>query len=681
MRHSIRKRLGGLVVCLGLLGTLLPAAGAFDDVSDDALSEAVEVLSGLGIVSGYSDGGYHPEDILTRAQFCKLAILAEGHGDQVSASRTLFSDVPGSSWAAPYVNLAYEEGLVSGYGDGTFGPDDPVTTGQAVTIVLHLLGYTSEDIGPFWPEDYMTAASSLGLLEDISKGADETLTRGDAALHLYEMIRTDTSDGQSYLEKLSASQVEDAVLMDTQAEADDGTQDTAQVYAPQSGISYYEQESQLPESLEGRRGTLLLDNSGNAVGFVPDENAYRTLQPSETSGSGITDPAGNFYAVGNSVTVLLDGEVSTYSACWYDLEGREQVDLYYDASGSVDLVVASDAVAYDGVLLTGYYESASPNADSPDTIGLLGLELEVADSAQDDLGLLSVGSRITVALNGAGEVAAAYSVSDKKTDLYGVLDSKSSGTVTLTCGLTIQGTLTANSAGEGDLVRVTSSGIGKRSVSTVSGGSSLSLNVSAGTLGSIPLAEDIAIYERVGESTVTAIELGDILVSSVASSKIDFYDTNADGLVSVLLLDNVTGNAYTYGVLSMGQQSGGSGDLSYTNNTVSVENGDGTSETYITGKTVRDGAVGGIAVSSDGKAVDIVTLERAGTVSRSDFDGEDYVVVEGVRVPVSDQVQVYNQDTGRWTTLADAKGAAESFYVYYSGSLGEDAVVRVIYTA
>ena len=91
--------------------------------------------------------------------------------------------------------------------------------------------------------------------------------------------------------------------------------------------------------------------------------------------------------------------------------------------------------------------------------------------------------------------------------------------------------------------------------------------------------------------------------------------------------------------------------------------------------------MGGIAVSSDGKAVDIVTLERAGTVSRSDFDGEDYVVVEGVRVPVSDQVQVYNQDTGRWTTLADAKGAAESFYVYYSGSLGEDAVVRVIYTA
>ena len=171
MRQRILTLLLAAGVCLGIIGSFVPSAQAFSDVGDGQLAEAVEVLSGLGIVSGYSDGSYHPGDTLTRAQFCKLAVLAEGNGDQVtgSAYRTLFSDVPASNWAAPYVNLAYEEGLVAGYGDGTFGPDDGVTAGQAATIVLHMLGYENDDIGPFWPEDYMEKAASLGLLDGIDK--------------------------------------------------------------------------------------------------------------------------------------------------------------------------------------------------------------------------------------------------------------------------------------------------------------------------------------------------------------------------------------------------------------------------------------------------------------------------------------------------------------------------------
>ena len=160
MKQRILALLLAAGLCLGLIAAA-PAL-AFSDVSGEELSEAVEVLSGLGIVSGYSDGSYHPDDALTRAQFCKLAILTEGHGDQArgSAYRTRFSDVPGGGWAAPYINLACEEGLVAGYGDGRFGPDDPVTVGQAVTAVLRLLGYTAEEIGPFWPGDYLNKAGT-----------------------------------------------------------------------------------------------------------------------------------------------------------------------------------------------------------------------------------------------------------------------------------------------------------------------------------------------------------------------------------------------------------------------------------------------------------------------------------------------------------------------------------------
>ena len=680
MRQRILTLLLAAGVCLGIIGSFIPSAQAFSDVGDGQLAEAVEVLSGLGIVSGYSDGSYHPGDTLTRAQFCKLAVLAEGNGDQVtgSAYRTLFSDVPASNWAAPYVNLAYEEGLVAGYGDGTFGPDDGVTAGQAATIVLHMLGYENDDIGPFWPEDYMEKAASLGLLDGVDKPADQILTRGDAALLLYNMLRQDTADGQDYLTKLCASTVENAVLLDNDAEAEDGTLHTAQVYA-NGTISCYVQDSTVPDALVGRRGTLLLSRSGEVSGFLPDELTYRRIVPAKAEADGITDENGYTYTISSSTVVALDDEVSTYGACWYELEGREEVVLYYAASGGINLISASPAVAYSGVTLTGYYESASPNTSSPSTITILGITLDVADGVASSLARFDVGDQITVVLNGAGEVSAAYSTSEKRGEVYGVLESASSGTVALTCGLTAKGTITSGSVSEGDLVRVTSSGIGKLTVTTVSATAPGSLNVAGRTLGSIPLADQVTVYERVGESAVVEVDYDSIVLTQIAASKIDFYATDDQGRVNLLLLDDATGDAYTYGLLETGTASGGSGSLSYSNRTVTVENSGGLSQSYFTGLSIPDETMGGIAVTDGEKVTGYCALTKASGVSRSAFDSTDAVVVDGVRVPISGGAEVYNESSDSWgMSVEEAKGYADSFTVYYSGTLGQDAQVRII---
>lgn len=575
MKQRILALLLAAGLCLGLIAAA-PAL-AFSDVSGEELSEAVEVLSGLGIVSGYSDGSYHPDDALTRAQFCKLAILTEGHGDQAqgSAYRTRFSDVPGGGWAAPYINLACEEGLFAGYGDGRFGPDDPVTVGQAVTVVLRLLGYTAEEIGPFWPEDYLNKAGALGLLDGLPADGGAGLTRGDAALLLYRVLRQTDRDGQDYIDNLCASKVTGAVLLDNNAEAADGTLGTVEVYANQT-ISWYEPAEAVPDRLVGRKGALLLDEAGKAVGFLPDDLSHRTLRPAEVAAAGLS--------------------------------------------------------------------------------------------------AFAVGDRITVTLNGAGEVISACAPSEKRAELYGVLQEDG---VELTCGLTAAGELSVHGAGVGELVRVSSTGIGALSVYPVSGGSQYALDPSGGTLGSLPLSENVKLYERAGSSTVAEIALEDILMDTVPASQIDFYATDESGEVCLLLLDDVTGNAFTYGLLTAGEQTGGSGSMTYTNRTVSVENSSGASQAYITGKTVRSGTMGGIAVSSEGKAVEVVSLKKA-DVSRADFDGEEAVVVEGLRVPVSDGVEVYNQETGRWTTLSAAKSYGAELTVYYSGALGGDAVVRVV---
>ena len=76
----------------------------------------------------------------------------------------------------------------------------------------------------------------------------------------------------------------------------------------------------------------------------------------------------------------------------------------------------------------------------------------------------------------------------------------------------------------------------------------------------------------------------------------------------------------------------------------------------------------------------VVTLTQSEDVARSSFDREDAVVVAGVRVPISDDVQVYNTDNSTWITLSQAKAYTDTFTIYYSGTLGTDAVVRVIAT-
>ena len=685
MKHRILTALLAVAVCLGVIASFVPGALAFSDINDSDMAEAVEVLHGLGIVDGYSDGGYHPNETLTRAQFSKLAVLAEGHGDQVSSSayRTLFSDVPGSSWAAPYVNQAYSEGPVSGYGDGTFGPDDPVTMGQAVTIVLRLMGYTDEDIGPFWPQDYMSAAAGLGLTDGISKTSGQNITRGEAALLLYAMLQSDDADGTAYITRLCTSYVEEAVVLDNDDEADDGTDATALVYAG-GNLANYEQSAVVPDALLGKRGTLLLDKTGRVSGFLPDGTVSKSITVKEATAAALTGTDGKSYTVSSGTTVVLDGEKTTYSDCWYDLENKDSVVVYYTASGSIDLVTATGGGKYDGILLTGFYENAVPNTANPTKIQLLGVEFEIADSALADVQDCAVGDKVTVSLNAAGEVTALWPASEKRTVLYGVVNvSGSNGSVTLTSGLTISGEISTTTL-DGALVQVTSSGIGTLSVVSVSRSSANKLNVTAGTLGTTPLAEDVAIYERVGNSTVVSLDLEDILVDSVAAADIDFYATNDDGEISVLLINDVTGNAYTYGLLTVGQEAVaglGNGDSTTYNTTIGVENStsDGT-QMYLSGQSVSYHSYGGIAVTPEGRIADVVTLTRVTGVSRSSFDGTDYVVVDGLRTPIAENVQVYNTETEQWTTLEAAKSYADSFTVYYDQTLSGGGQIRVILT-
>ena len=166
-----------LAVCMAVSLLAVPAGAAntaavtFSDVGDKSTAVAVESLRLLGVLDGYGDGTFRPGTVLTRAQFCKMAVYAMNGSNELGRYRTVtvFSDVKPSYWAAPYINMAAKgKDIISGYADGRFHPDRTVTVGQAVTILMRMLGYKDEDIGGIWPDSYMAEAATVGLTEGVS---------------------------------------------------------------------------------------------------------------------------------------------------------------------------------------------------------------------------------------------------------------------------------------------------------------------------------------------------------------------------------------------------------------------------------------------------------------------------------------------------------------------------------
>lgn len=89
-----------------------------------------------GVLSGSSDGNFYPDRSLTRAQGAKVAAALAGL--EATPGAALFTDVPAGHWAAGYIAAAVGRGFLRGYGDGRFGPEDPLTYEQWLTILIRV---------------------------------------------------------------------------------------------------------------------------------------------------------------------------------------------------------------------------------------------------------------------------------------------------------------------------------------------------------------------------------------------------------------------------------------------------------------------------------------------------------------------------------------------------------------
>jgi peptide/nickel transport system substrate-binding protein len=132
-----------LLVGMGAWGRVF-AQAKFSDVPEDYWAyKQISKMVELGILKGYPDGTFKPENSVTRAEFATMVVLAKKL-TLVSPATPTFKDVPTNHWAFKYVETAVKAGYLKGYPDGTFGPSRTITREEMAAVMVNVKGLTAE---------------------------------------------------------------------------------------------------------------------------------------------------------------------------------------------------------------------------------------------------------------------------------------------------------------------------------------------------------------------------------------------------------------------------------------------------------------------------------------------------------------------------------------------------------
>ena len=193
------KKFLSLVLALVMTMSLVTVSAGAKDFSDDGsitYKEAVDVISGIGVVDGYSGGDFKPTEVLTRGAAAKIIcnlILGPTTASYLSADTAPFKDVPVTNVFAGYITYCSQQGIINGYADGTFRPTATLSGNAFMKMLLGALGYDSAIegyTGANWTVAVIKQAAGIGL----DDGNDEfvgskAVTREEAALYAFNMLQ------------------------------------------------------------------------------------------------------------------------------------------------------------------------------------------------------------------------------------------------------------------------------------------------------------------------------------------------------------------------------------------------------------------------------------------------------------------------------------------------------------
>ena len=495
-----QRLLSGLLAVVLLLG-LAPAALAAAPTEEDA----AQVLAALDIMVGDENGDLALDRTITRAEFTKLAVAASTSRDSVGDTVAVkpYPDVPQTHWAAPYIKAAVDLGLVQGDLRGYFNPDRTITLAEGVTVVLRLLGYEDSEFTGVWPSGQMAQYRALKLNEGITLGQDGSMTRRDAMYLFYNLMLTKNKAGTYYLNVLEPT----LNLVNTSGELD----------------------------------RVALINSAMEGPIVASSGWQSQLSFSTANAK-----------------VYRGGKTAS-------LDAVQVQDVVYWSASMHTVWAYSDKV-------TGTYEAASPSVTNPTSVTVAGktyaIETNDAAYALSDLGGWQIGDTVTLLLGRSGGVAAVAGSQAVGTVVYGVVTkaentSYSDGkggtytartvTVAATNGGSYRYQTDNKNLDVGDLVRVDTSGEG--SVTRLSENRLTGKMSSDGTkLGSYTLADDVQIIDTYKERTPIKVYPQRLAGVNFSGDMVRYYVLNAQGEITHLILNDVTGDLHQYGVITKSEE-------------------------------------------------------------------------------------------------------------------------------
>lgn len=780
----MKKRFVSL--CLAGLIMVAPASAVFTDISDSRVSQTAAVLDALGIMQGVGGGSFAPGKALTRAQFCKLAVTAMGVTDvSPYASYTIFPDVKHSHWAAPYINAAVrhpelkEKSIIRGYADGSFGPDKIVSYGEVCTMLLRMLGYKEEDVGPFWPADYIAQAQAIGLTDGVTiTDARAAVKRGDAAVLLLNALNTDKKgeEGSTLLDKVASSTVKDCILLETGKTHSGLAADAALFY--EDGVVDAESPRKtagtLDSSMIGVYGTIVIGKGSSkvAVGVIPNGNKTETYEVVNAEADRIVTTNGTLRPDRKTkLYISRDHVMNEYENAWANLQSGDTLTLYYNEYGVLQLMAvlpkttagathsfvyglatsrripaeytiikngakidASKLKKYDVVTLdaanrqaivsdtklSGKYQTDSTTYSHPSQVEILGKKFSVSSEAAATFKDMKLNDYITLLFDADGNVAAAYPKKDVSAEMQGIVTKIGEGkaTVTLTNGLTLRDIPIAKDVKTdvmGRLVTVSQSGEGADLIRrTLSGKTAGNWSVAEGKLGSNAVSSKVRVYEEVlSGAPLNAINVSDIDLTSVPASQIKYTVQDNAGTVTNIVLGDVTGESWIYGI-GYGKKIKGNfyppADSGYSDmqpeeqEEYQRKHPEYYSYTYAVvpkywqdGKMVDDkeyrvpslpsglnGNPIGIprGYSTDESIVntslDTLKLTLIDTVKPSAFDGSSGVRTKDGYYELAENIGVYVSEQNRFVSLQTAKSNYTSFRVYANKTAENGGKIRVI---
>ena len=445
------------------------------------------------VMLGGLDSGQDAGAALTRGQLAKLLAAFSSYRESAAAGNTsgaLFTDVAGSDPLAAPIRIAVQQGWMSGYSDGSFRPSNAVTLEEACAAVLNLLGNDVTTLNDTFPTAQLNKARELGLRSDLAAGQGDTLTIADGALLLYNALTAQTAEGETYGSTLGLT-------------VTDGQVDVSSV---------------LLEDVEGP--------------FVADGSTQLPFEPE---------------AVYRNDEVTNSASLHTYDVYYYNVNARTLWIYTTKAAGRITAV--------------------SPSASAPTSVTVAGTEYTIgssqAASALSSLNGGGVGQVVTLLLGMDDEVVRVLTGSEADQVFYGVVQDSSRSliedngadvlqNVTVACTDGVTRTVQVDKSlnyPAGWLVEITvdENGESIRSIDEKHTGGAF--NSGSTALGGTALAEDVEILDTTGEGMAGTIRPSRLSGVTLASDDVRYYTTNEAGEIDRLILDNVTGDLWTYGVL------------------------------------------------------------------------------------------------------------------------------------